>query len=69
MDKQQVDMSMQELHQIHREAMKSAAFQFLLANKYFTMWEGIYFVSPASLIFLGTAIYFLEFDKMVRENA
>ena len=30
------------------EALKSAAFQFLLANKSFSMWEGMYFVSPAS---------------------
>ena len=41
------------------EAMKSAAFQFLLANKSFTMWEGMYFVSPASLIFLGIALFFM----------
>ena len=51
------------------EAMKSAAYQFLLANKSFTMWEGMYFVSPAALIFLSIAIYFLEFEKMVREDA
>ena len=51
------------------EAFKSAAFQFLLANKSFTMWEGMYFVSPASLIFLSAAIYFMEFEKMVAEDA
>lgn len=51
------------------EALKSAAFQFLLANKSFTMWEGMYFVSPASLIFLWLAIYFLEFEAMLEENA
>lgn len=51
------------------EAMKSAAFQFLLANKSFTMWEGMFFVSPASLVFLGIAIYATEFETMVDEDA
>jgi hypothetical protein len=98
------------------EAAKSAAFQFLLANKSFTMWEGMaglykltlqmtlsltapgfnpcicnliswfskrvffpngstcttyntYFVSPASLIFLGSAIFCMEWKKLVEENA
>mmetsp|Transcript_34714 Transcript_34714/g.87075 ORF Transcript_34714/g.87075 Transcript_34714/m.87075 type:complete len:339 (-) Transcript_34714:190-1206(-) len=51
------------------EAIKTAAYQFLLANKSFTMWEGMYFVSPASLIFLGGGIYFLEFKQMVEEDA
>lgn len=51
------------------EALKSAAFQFLLANKSFTMWEGMYFVSPASLIFLGIAIYLMELDAMVKKDA
>ena len=31
-----------------REAAKSAWMQFLLANKSFSMWEGLYFISPAS---------------------
>ena len=31
------------------EAFKCAGYQFLLANKSFSMWEGMYFVSPASL--------------------
>lgn len=51
------------------EAIKSACFQFLLANKSFTMWEGMYFVSPASLIFLGILIAVLEWQPMVDENA
>merc|ERR1712216_773842 len=34
------------------EAFKNALMQFLLANKKFSMWEGMYFISPASLIFL-----------------
>ena len=51
------------------EALKSAAFQFLLANKSFSMWEGMYFVSPASLIFLGIAIYTLELQEMIEEDA
>lgn len=51
------------------EALKSAAFQFLLANKSFSMWEGMYFVSPASLIFLGIAIYTMELQEMIEEDA
>ena len=51
------------------EALKSAAFQFLLANKSFSMWEGMYFVSPASLIFLGIAIYSMELEEMIEEDA
>ena len=33
------------------------------------MWEGMYFVSPASLIFLGILIATLEWQQMVDENA
>merc|ERR1719478_1307238 len=51
------------------EALKSAAFQFLLANKSFSMWEGMYFVSPASLLFLGIAIYTMELQEMIEEDA
>ena len=51
------------------EAIKSACYQFLLANKSFTMWEGMYFVSPAALIFLSILIYFLELGAMIEENA
>ena len=51
------------------EALKSAAFQFLLANKSFSMWEGMYFVSPAALVFLSILIYVLEWEQMVEENA
>ena len=51
------------------EAIKSACFQFLLANKSFTMWEGMYFVSPASLVFLVILIYALELKAMIDENA
>ena len=51
------------------EACKAAAFQFLLANKSFTMWEGMYFVSPASLVFLGTAIACMEYKDLVKEDA
>ena len=51
------------------EAIKSACYQFLLANKSFTMWEGMYFVSPAALIFLSILIYFLELNTMIEENA
>ena len=49
------------------EAFKNACMQFLLANKKFSMWEGMYFISPASLIFLGTAAALFEFKHM-REN-
>jgi drug/metabolite transporter (DMT)-like permease len=51
------------------EAIKSACYQFLLANKSFTMWEGMYFVSPAALVFLSILIYVLEWEQMVEENA
>jgi drug/metabolite transporter (DMT)-like permease len=51
------------------EAIKSACFQFLLANKSFTMWEGMYFVSPASLIFLSILIYSMELQDMIKEDA
>jgi len=49
------------------EAFKNACMQFLLANKKFSMWEGMYFISPASLIFLGTSAVLFEFKHM-REN-
>lgn len=49
------------------EAFKNALMQFLLANKKFSMWEGMYFISPASLIFLLLAATAFEFKHM-REN-
>ncbi len=51
------------------EAAKSAWMQFLLANKSFSMWEGLYFISPASLFFLFVASACLEFQDMVDKNA
>ena len=42
--------------------------QFLLANKSFSMWEGLYFISPASLFFLFVAMC-LEFQDMVDKDA
>lgn len=49
------------------EAVKNALMQFLLANKKFSMWEGMYFISPASLFFLTIAATAFEFKHM-REN-
>lgn len=49
------------------EAVKNALMQFLLANKKFSMWEGMYFISPASLFFLTIAASLFEFKHM-REN-
>ena len=51
------------------EASKSAWMQFLLANKSFSMWEGLYFISPASLFFLFIASACLEFEDMYRKDA
>jgi len=51
------------------EAFKNAAMQFLLANKKFSMWEGMFFISPASLIFLLTAAALFEFKDMAEKNA
>jgi len=51
------------------EAFKNAAMQFLLANKKFSMWEGMFFISPASLLFLVTAASLFEFKDMARNNA
>jgi drug/metabolite transporter (DMT)-like permease len=51
------------------EAAKSAWMQFLLANKSFSMWEGLYFISPASLFFLFIASACLEFNEMVEKDA
>ena len=50
------------------EAAKSAWMQFLLANKSFSMWEGLYFISPASLFFLFVASAALEFQDMVDKD-
>ena len=51
------------------EAAKSAWMQFLLANRSFSMWEGLYFISPASLFFLFVASACLEFQDMVDKDA
>jgi drug/metabolite transporter (DMT)-like permease len=51
------------------EAFKNAAMQFLLANKKFSMWEGMFFISPASLIFLLAAAAMFEFKPMAESGA
>lgn len=51
------------------EAVKNALMQFLLANKKFSMWEGMYFISPASLCFLTVAASLFEFKHMCENDA
>jgi drug/metabolite transporter (DMT)-like permease len=51
------------------EAFKNAAMQFLLANKKFSMWAGMYYISPASLVFLSIAAAIFEFKDMAEKDA
>lgn len=46
------------------EAFRSAGMQYLLANKSFTLFDGLYYFSPATLIFLGGLVYVFEWEDI-----
>ena len=50
------------------EAIKSACYQFLLANKSFTMWEGMYFVSRRRSCSLASSFTFSSGSRWWRRT-
>ena len=51
------------------EAARLMLMQILLANKSFSVWEGMYFVSPGILFWLFVASVVLELQNMIDANA
>ena len=46
------------------EAFRSAGMQYLLANRSFSLFDGLYYFSPATLLFLCALIYAFEWDDL-----
>jgi drug/metabolite transporter (DMT)-like permease len=46
------------------EAFRSAGLQYLLASKSFTLFDGLYYFSPATLIFLAGLVYVFEWEDL-----
>ena len=50
------------------EAFRSAGMQYLLAARSFSLFDGMYYFSPATLIFLGALVYVFEWDQLTQPD-
>jgi|TARA_B110000977_G_scaffold201845_1_gene299236 drug/metabolite transporter (DMT)-like permease len=46
------------------EAFRSAGMQYLLATKSFSLFDGMYYFSPATLLFLCVLVYLFEWEQL-----
>ena len=46
------------------EAFRSAGMQYLLASKSFSLFDGMYYFSPATLLFLVILVYMFEWNEL-----
>ena len=51
------------------EAFRSAGMQYLLAARSFSLFDGMYYFSPATLIFLAGLVYVFEWDQLTQPDA
>ena len=51
------------------EAFRSAGMLYLLAARSFSLFDGMYYFSPATLIFLAGLVYVFEWDQLTQPDA